>query len=82
MTDPIFGQSLRKLTNEGNKVRVVRQGQDGTLERRDEGRQGEVSSLFVALTHPEVVLEQGVHDAADAERRLDHVWNDFLQKIN
>jgi len=35
-------------------------------------------SLLVSLPDVECVLEYGVHDAADAERRLDHVGDHLL----
>ena len=79
MADLVLGQGLGQLPDEGRKLGVVGQRQDGALEGRDEGREREVGALLVAVAHPEVVLEQGVHDAADAEGRLDHVRDDFLQ---
>lgn len=34
--------------------------------------------LFIALPHAKRVLEDGVHDSADAKRWLDNVWNNLL----
>ena len=39
-------------------------------------------ALLVAFTLPEVVLKQGVHDAADAERRLDDAGHHLLDCRN
>jgi len=82
VADFVLGQSLRQLLDERGEVGVVGQRQYGALERGDEGRESEVGALLVALSHAEVVLEERVHDAADAEGRLDDVGNDFLNKMN
>merc|ERR1719322_1346198 len=62
----------RELLDDGVEVRVVGEGEHGALDGRHERREGEVGPLLVPLPDDEVVLEEAVHDAADAERGLDH----------
>jgi len=80
MADLVFGQRFRESLDQRSKVRIVGERQHGTLERSDERREREVGPLLVALSHAEVVLEECIHDAADTERRLDHVRDDFLKR--
>ena len=79
MADLVLGQRLGQLSHKGRKLGVIGERQDGALQGCDEGREREVGALLVAFAHSEVVLEQGVHDAADAEGRLDYVGDDFLK---
>ena len=81
MADLVLGQSLRQLLDERSEVGVVGEWQYGALERSDEGRESEVGTLLVAVSHAEVVLEERVHDTADAEGGFDDVGNDFLKSL-
>ena len=64
--------------NKRSELGLIRERENRAFVGRDDGWKGEIRSLLVAVALAKVVLEDGIHDAADAKGRFDDGRNHLL----
>lgn len=69
------------MEDEGVKLILGTEGDDEDLCGRDDGGEGEDGAVDVLFAGPEGVLEEGVENAAKAERGLDDVWGELAHYV-